>query len=184
MAFYSKAIVIYYKNFSYLCYNGLSALGLLIRDRAIYEAILVRINGGYRVYMWKYVSIVRSALAVTFVISALIGCKSDATPEAKEGQKWLTNFYEHTTIRGSWLFFGASAKDNNVVVVVNLTAQQGGDIAAFPDFEKGDFVAKNACPAITEAIWSIIGDGDVIIDARSNGNLIASVSCRTRRLRS
>jgi hypothetical protein len=120
-----------------------------------------------------------STLLVMMALLTSSGCKEDATPQAKDGEKWLIDFYKRYSIRGGWAFFGAEAKDDNVVVIFNIPDQQGTDLDAIPREQKIKLITTRTCPPIGEGIWSILdATGDVVIDARSNGRLIATVACR------
>ena len=111
--------------------------------------------------------------------AALLGCKPEATPEAQKAEEWLTAFYKKYTIRGGWAFFGATAKGKNVSIIINIPAQQAKDLAELNQEDAIKIITFAACPPMTEDIWTILQDGDVIIDARSNGHISSTIPCRS-----
>lgn len=112
-------------------------------------------------------------------IAALSGCKPDATPRAKQGEEWVNKFYTRYSIRGAWGYFGAEAKNNDVVIEINVPEQQANELMAMEISERNAFIARNSCPPRDEKIWNILGsNGDVIVHTRRSGNAFATVSCR------
>jgi hypothetical protein len=121
------------------------------------------------------------AVSIMFAITAvtLIACNDDASPRAKDAKVWLDKFYTRYTIRGQWGFFGAEAKDKNVVLEINVPEQQAQDLMKFDELKRKGFIAHNACPPIGEEVWSILDpDGDIVVHTRLNGNRFAEVSCK------
>jgi len=121
-------------------------------------------------------------ISVLATIALAVACKPDATPKAKDAEAWVNTFYTHYTIRGGWGFFGAKAKDDNVEIEINVPEGQANDLIKFTQDDREKFIARNACPPLSEGIWSILDDnGDLIIHARQSGNTFAEVSCRQHR---
>jgi hypothetical protein len=118
-------------------------------------------------------------LSCVLAAGLFFACKPDATPKAKEAEAWLNTFYTRYTIRGGWGFFGAQAKDKNVMIEINVPERQAHELMGkFTEADRKAFIARNVCPPQREPIWSMLDQGgDLIIHTRLNGNVFAEVSC-------
>jgi hypothetical protein len=113
------------------------------------------------------------------LLAGMWGCEPDASPRAKEAATWLIAFYNHYAIRGGWGIFGVEAHGENVEIAVNIPNTQADDLMKFDENKRMRFIAFNACPPPAEQVWSTLElQGDVIIQARSKGNVFATVPCR------
>jgi len=123
--------------------------------------------------------ILTAGLFAAIVAGGLFACKPEATEQAKKSEAWLTKFYGTHQIRGGWGFFGAEAHDKNVLVAINVPTQQSLDLKAKDADEQASIIRLFACPPSSELIWSMLDyEGDVIIQARSGGNVFADIPCR------
>ncbi len=123
--------------------------------------------------------IILTSMASALILSSVTACEPDATPRAKDGEKWLREFYMHYTIRGGWGFFGAEAEDKSVRVIINVPRMQAHQLSEMPDSEQYKFITSAVCPPSGENIWTILdNDGDVIVETRSGGNIFSTVPCR------
>lgn len=110
---------------------------------------------------------------------ALLACEPDATPGAKATAEKLTAFYTHYSIRGGWGLFGATAKQKNVELAINIPDQQASDLQQMDAYARANFIGQNACPPTSFDAWSQLDpDGDIIVQARRSGNVFAKVSCK------
>jgi len=127
-------------------------------------------------------SIITNILFTAVIAGALAGCKPDASPRAEEALKWTNSFYTRYAIRGGWGFFGAEARGENVVLFINVPETQAQQLMVFDDERQANFIAGNVCPPVDQEIWSILNyNGDVIVQARRDGNPFSQVSCKTRK---